>query len=140
MPNLRSVAKAWYRRLMMRLSPVRGGAMQQATAAAATAVLNYDLMTGQTFRLAPFRRYIKRAGLAGSAAVGDTQVRLMAGQVELVLLNNTALGMPSALADMNEIGGWVPAGVELRGIVVDAPATNPINLFIDIEDYPSMRY
>ena len=105
--------------------------LQQVSIAAATAVVGYDLLTSAEFQVAPYRRRIVASGLAGSAAALDTLIRLMVGNTEVAKQYNSATGAPDRDA-MFRIGEDVPGGTEIRAYIVDAPATNPINLALDI--------
>jgi len=104
----------------------------QFSVAAATAALQYNLATGQTWRSAPYPRVLAGAGLAGSAAALDTHVRIMAGQEEIADMFNSSLGAVNR-DDMFGIGSVIPANVEIMIIVDDAPATNPINGTLDLQ-------
>jgi hypothetical protein len=78
-----------------------------ASVAAATAVVNYDILQGHRWTRSPVNRTLVALGLAGSAAIGDTQ----------------------------PMGGlFIPAGAQLSGTVVDAATTSPINATLSIED------
>lgn len=111
---------------------VEGASLVAVSVAAATAVVDYNLLQSHPDRSSMRPRRIKTGGLAGSAAALDTLVRILVGATRVADLYNQATGAPSALASMFEIGASVPAGVEVSAIVVDAPATNPINLALDI--------
>lgn len=111
--------------------PVGGGALQQVSIAAATAVLGYDLLRDASFRVANYWRKVMLVGLAGSAAALDTAVRLLARNVEIAFLYNAATG--AVLRDhMFSVGERIPPGIELIARVEDAPATNAINFAADI--------
>ena len=105
----------------------------QVSIAAATAVLGYDLAGGTTWRVAGRARRIIGAGLAGSAAALDAKVDLFIGDMKVGELYNTSLGAVQRNVDIFRIGQIVPAGAPVSAKVVDAPATNPLNLTIDFE-------
>lgn len=109
-------------------------AIQQVSVAAATAIAEYDLMRDTVFREANNNRRIVAAGLAGSAAALDTLIRLMAGTRQIAVMYNTATGAPQTDRDMQRLGEIIPGGTPIHAFVVDAPATNPINLSLDIVD------
>jgi len=72
------------------------------------------------------------AGLAGSAAALDTIVDLYVGPTFIARLFNTATG--AVLVDAHMFGiknVFVPAGQRVQAKVVDAPASNPINIAIE---------
>ena len=108
-----------------------GGALQQVSIAAATAVVNYDLLTDAIFQTDGRSRRIVAAGLAGSAAALDTIVRLMAGTRQIGTIYNAATGAVTR-DSMFRIGEDIPPNTPIHAYVVDAPATNPINLALDI--------
>lgn len=104
----------------------------QFSVAAATAVVGYNLATGQTWRSAPFNRRLSGMGLTGSAAALDTHVRIMAGQQEIGDMFNSATGAVNRDA-MFGVGALIPGGVELMVLVDDAAASNPINGALDLQ-------
>jgi hypothetical protein len=99
---------------------------------AASAVVGYDLLTSRPNAQISNGDTISSAGLRGSAAAGDTQVRLMAGNAQIGDLFNSDTGFPTG-TDMIPVG-YTHRGptVRLYAQVVDAPATNPINLVVNI--------
>jgi len=107
-------------------------ALIQASVAAATAVVGYDLFQGKPNAQISPGQVVKRAGMLGSAVAGDTRVDLMAGNRKIGELYNRALGFP-AETDMFDIDYRHRGPSErLYAIVVDAPATNAINLAVTI--------
>jgi hypothetical protein len=103
--------------------------------AAAVAVVNYDILQNERWTRSPVNRTLVAMGLAGSAAIGDTQVDYYIDEVRIAGLFNTATGFPQVNRDMQPMGGlFIPAGAQLSGIVIDAAATNPINTTLSIED------
>jgi len=109
-----------------------GESLISVSIAAATAVVDYNLLQSHPDRSAMRPRRIKSGGLAGSAAALDTLVRILVGSTRVADLYNQATGAVAADASMFEINSIVPRGVEISAMVVDAPATNPINLALDV--------
>jgi hypothetical protein len=105
--------------------------LEQISIAAASATVGTDLLSDAQFAESPNRRRIVAAGLAGSAAALDTEVRLVAGVVDIGKMFNAATGANNR-DTMFRIGEDIEPGVRIRAYVVDAPATNPINLALDI--------
>lgn len=103
----------------------------QVSVAAATAVLGYDLCSNTTWQNSGANRTILAAGLAGSAAALDSKVDLFVGSVKVGEMYNTSTGAVQRNVDMFRVGQRVPAGMPISALVVDAPATNPLNLTID---------
>jgi len=122
-------------RLVLEHEKVQKGidmALLQQSIAAATAVVGYDLLTSDLLATAQYARTIDSAGLAGSAAALDTIVDLYVGPTFIARLFNTAQG--AVLVDAHMFGiknVFVPAGQRVQAKVVDAPATNPINIAIE---------
>lgn len=103
----------------------------QVSVAAATAVLGYDLAAATTWRVAAFDRIIVAAGLAGSAAALDTKIDIFVGNVKVGDMYNSGTGAPNR-DSMFRVGYPVAAGAPISAIITDAPATNPINLALDL--------
>lgn len=103
----------------------------QTSVAAAVAVVGYDLALNTTWRTASVNRRILAAGLAGSAAALDTKVDLFVSNVKVGEMYNAATGA-NTRDTMFRVGYPVPAGAPISVIVTDAPATNPINLAVDL--------
>ncbi len=104
----------------------------QTSIAAATSVLGYDLLAGNPFQQAAHPRRIVAIGLKGSAAALDTKIDVMVGPLKVAELYNSGTGAPNR-DDLFRIGALVPATQELHAYITDAPATNPINLSVDLE-------
>lgn len=111
-------------------------AVYEDSIAAATAVVGYDLMSGIPYaRSSGADRVIREAGLAGSAAALDTRIGVFIGGVKVGQLFNKATGHVLADAHMADFGdALIPAGEALALLVEDAPATNPINFTIVVEE------
>lgn len=105
-----------------------------ASVPAATAVIGADLFVGQVWARSPVDRILTGVGLAGSAAIGDTEVEIFIDEVRVGQFFNVALGFPNQdhIQDLEDL--FVPAGAQLRSIVRDAAATNPINQTVVLED------
>jgi len=108
----------------------------QGRVAAATAIIGFDLFTGQVWSRTPQPRAISSFGLAGSAALGDTEVDIMLGELRIGNFFNSRTGVTSPnFDDVMQLGGlFIPGGSLLRCIVRDAPATNPIAYLINLRD------
>tara|TARA_Y100000310_G_C20676205_1_gene813198 strand:+ start:2301 stop:2675 length:375 start_codon:yes stop_codon:yes gene_type:complete len=105
--------------------------VQQSSIAAATAVVGYDLLRDEGFKSAQFERRIVAAGLTGSAAAGDTEVELFIGSVSIGTLFNSATGFNNR-DSLFRLGENVPPNAAISAVVRDAPATNPINIALDV--------
>ena len=101
--------------------------------AAAQAPLQTDLLRNSVHRLQGYDRVITGAILGGSAATGDTQVALFVSDVQVAELVNLYQQPLSGYA-MFPVDAFVPAGAELRAIVTKAPTTNPIIIYIEIDE------
>lgn len=102
--------------------------------AAATAVVGYDLLVGTVYARGPKHRTINAVGLKGSAAAGDTIVDIYVDEVRIGTFQNTGTGIPNKDDLFMTERNIIPAGAQLRAVVTDAPATNPINLMVTLED------
>lgn len=108
-------------------------ALNVLSVAAATAVVGYDLLTNRPdIASGGVQRVIRALGLTGSAAAGDTAVDIKVGNRTVATLYNNATGFPTADAGQFKTAYGVPAGSPVSAIVTDAPATNPINLLVDV--------
>lgn len=108
-------------------------ALNILSVAAATAVVGYDLLTNRPdIASGSARRIIRSLGLTGSAAAGDTSVDIKVGNRTVATLYNNATGFPTADAGKFVTAYNVPPGSPVSAIVTDAPATNPINLLVDV--------
>jgi len=101
--------------------------------AAATAVLGYDmLVTRNDISVAGRPRVLRALGLTGSAAAGDSALDIYIGTVRVATIYNSATGFPTNDAAKFPCSYAVPMSTPVSVIVVDAPATNPLNLLIDL--------
>ncbi len=102
--------------------------------AAATAILNADLLVGERYKRTPQNRTLEAVGLTGSAAIGDTEVEMFIDEIRVGSFFNNALAFPQNdhLVPLESL--FIPGGAELQAIVIDAALTNPINLMLSLED------
>lgn len=108
-------------------------ALSVISVAAATAVVGYDLLTNRSdIAGAGVNRVLRSVGLTGSAAAGDSEVEIKVGNRTVATLFNSATGFPTNDASKFNTAYAVPAGANVSVIVKDAPATNPLNLLIDV--------
>jgi len=108
-------------------------ALTTVSVLAATAILGVDLLRNRPdVQSAGRPRVIRSLALTGSAAVGDTQVDIKVGDRVIATLYNSSLGFATADADQFKTQYRVNAGSPISAVVTDAPATNPINLQIDV--------
>lgn len=108
-------------------------ALSVVSVAAATAVVGYDLLTNRPdISVASTPRTLRAIGLTGSAAAGDAAVDIKVSSRTVATLFNSGTGFPLADASKFDTAYVVPAGAPVSVIVTDAPATNPLNLLIDV--------
>jgi len=108
-------------------------ALSVISVAAAVAVVGYDLLTNRPdIAVASQPRTLRAVGLTGSAAAGDAAVDIKVASRTVATLFNSALAFPTADAATFATSYLVPAGSPVSVIVTDAPATNPLNLLIDV--------
>lgn len=102
--------------------------------AAATAVLNADLLVGERFKRVPQGRTLEGLALTGSAAIGDSEVEIFIDEVRVGSFFNNALAFPNNdhLLPLESL--FIPGSAELQAIVIDAATTNPLNLMLALED------
>lgn len=101
--------------------------------AAAVAVVGYDLLSNRPDVQSSARPRVLRAiALTGSAAAGDSVVDVKVGNRTVVTLYNTATGFPTNDASKFPTAYAVPAGSPVSIVVTDAPATNPLNVLVDV--------
>lgn len=111
-------------------------AVFETSTAAATAVVGYDLLATLPYaRVSGGGRVLRSAGMAGSAAALDSRIGVMVGGIKIGQLYNGATGGVSGDRDMTDFGdAWIPPGETLSLLVEDAPATNPLNVRVVIEE------
>ncbi len=102
--------------------------------AAAVAVVGADLFTGEVWARSPQNRALTGVGVRGSLAAGDTELEIFIDEVRAgdYFNNNTGFPNNDDVIPLESLG--IPAGAQLRAIVRDAAATNPINVMITVED------
>ena len=102
--------------------------------AAATAIVGADLLTGEVFARAPQNRVLMGIAMTGSAAEGDSAADVYIDEVRVSALYNGNLLFPDNddLLPLEALG--VPAGAQLRVIVTDAAATNPLACMVALRD------
>lgn len=105
----------------------------EVTIAAATAVLNYDLLRDEPWTVADVPRVITGFGVTGSAAAGDSGADLKVRTNAVARKYNTVTGFPTG-DHIQPIRAYVPAGAKISCPVIDAPATNPLNAIFLVED------
>lgn len=105
------------------------GMVDEISVAAAVAVVDYNLLSNSKYRQLGHNRRIRGLAVCGSAAAGDTIVALYVGRNEVGRFYNLATGFPTR-DHMRSINHAVPGNAEVSLIVVDAPATNPLNASI----------
>lgn len=102
--------------------------------AAATAIVGYDINTDKFWASLPQNRVIRGIALKGSAAAGDTEIDFYVDAVFIANLFNNNTGFPNIDDVMPLENLLIPGGGHLRAVVVNAPATNPINALYLLED------
>lgn len=108
--------------------------------AAADLTANNDMIEKATQQWKPARnqskpRIIRAAGLTGSAAAHDMQIRLEAGGKPLCNLYNTITGGPVDVgADIWPVGAGVPANTDFKAVITDAGGTNPAYLILIMDE------
>lgn len=112
--------------------------------AAAVAIVGYNLLQGEDWvKTSSQTRKVVRVALVGSAAVFDTKVAISAGGKRIATVFNTVSGATPALSKDFYVDiqtpEWIRAGEALVAEVLDAPATNPIVLAMDILELPPRR-
>lgn len=103
----------------------------EVSVAAAVAVLDYNLLGSSPHRQTTRSRRLTAAGLTGSAAAGDSAISILVNQTEVARIYNSSTGFPNR-DSLKAINVSVPPSAEVAAIVVDAPATNPLNLLMEI--------
>ena len=104
------------------------------SSAAASAPLQTDLLRDSVHRLQGYDRMITGAILGGSSTAGDTKIALFVSDVQVAELLNLSNDQPLSGYAMFPVDAFVPGGAEMRAIVTDAPTTNPINLYIEVDE------
>lgn len=107
--------------------------------AAATAVVGYDLLSGiPEAQSSGALRIAVAGGLVGSAAAGDSAAEIRVGNQRHATLYNVTTGFVNYDRDRRPLGRVIiPPGDRLSVIVTDAPATNPLNGFVEVIEVPA---
>lgn len=99
----------------------------ETTVAAATAVLGYDLLSGNRDSRSTVARTIVGLWCTGSAAAGDTIFDLYVDGQRKGTYRNTATGLtPDMDHDYIALETYVPPNALIEAIVTDAASTNPV--------------
>ena len=106
----------------------------QISVAAATAVLGYDLFGDEWFQIMNEDRELTGIGVAGSTDALDTLLELFVGTQKIGEFYTKAAGAVLMDAHRVTLEVDVEAGDMLHLYVVDAPATNPINVDLEWEE------
>lgn len=104
----------------------------EVSVAAATAVLDFNLLGNSQHRQSSRARRLRSVALKGSAAAGDTRVSISVNQREIASIFNSGTGFPNR-DDLKAVGEAIPTNAEISAIIQDAPATNPINLMLEFD-------
>lgn len=105
-----------------------------SSTAAATAVVGFDLFSGEVWARTPNNRVLQGVGLAGSAVIGDAEVEFFIDEVRVSQMFNNSLLFPDndTLLPLENL--FIPSGSQLRAVVRDAPATNVLNAMVAVRD------
>jgi len=105
-----------------------------AAVAAATAIVGFDIFTGEVWARSPVDRILTGTGVTGSAVIGDTELEMFIDEVRVGSFFNNRLLVPTQdeVVDLEDL--FIPAGAQLRSIVRDAPATSIIYHTVVVED------
>lgn len=101
----------------------------EVSIAAASAPVGTNLLADSIYGQSRVARQIRGVALKGSAAAGDTIVAILVDTMEIGRIFNSGTGFPNR-DDIKPLVANVPAGAQLFANIVDAPATNPINLLM----------
>ena len=102
---------------------------------AAVAIVGADLFDGETWARSPVDRVLKGIAYTGSAVIGDTEIEVYIDEVRVGSFFNSALLTPQVDRDvmpLEDLG--IPAGAQLRAVVVDAAATSIVYTMAALED------
>jgi len=105
----------------------------EVSIAAATAVLDFNLLANNQHRQSNRTRRLRSVALRGSAAAGDTKVSISVNQTEIASIYNSGTGFPNR-DDLKGVGESIPPQSEISAVITDAPATNPINLMLEFDN------
>lgn len=104
----------------------------EASVAAATAVVDYDVFTGVAQAIISRGQRVTGVAVKGSAAAGDTiiQVETSFGPIARLYNNNTGFPGRDDVLPVDYVHNGEQSRIYAK--VVDAPATNPINVLVVI--------
>ena len=106
-----------------------------ADVTAAVAIVGADLFSGETWARSPVDRVLNGIAYTGSAVIGDTEIEVFIDEVRVGSFFNSALLTPQIDRDIQPLEALgVPAGAQLRGVVIDAAATSIVYALVAIED------
>lgn len=107
----------------------------QIKVAQATAVANYNILQGEKYKSANYKRMLKSAALVGSTNPGDCSVEFWAGESRLGKIFNSSGGanLVPKKDDLQYINAVIAKGSELQAKVVDAAVGNDIILQVSID-------
>ena len=113
----------------------------EVSVAAATAVINYDMLSSSAAaqrgaRMSNVVRVITGIGVCGSAAAGDCEVQIFVEDAYYGNMKNKATGGVTNDHILKGLDIPVPAAAQIRIVVSVAPGTNPLNVVIQTADYP----
>ena len=102
---------------------------------AAVAIVGADLFVGEVWARSPQDRVLNGIAYTGSAVIGDTEIEVYIDEVRVGAFFNSALLTPQVDRDVVPLEGLgVPAGAQLRALVVDAAATSVVYTSAALED------
>jgi len=109
---------------------------------AAGATSSNLLANEKSFLTSRYWRRISRIGLAGSATVADHELIVSFGKREIARLrastvNSDVMPTDDDMKSMSE-PALCPPGTDIILEVTDAPATNPLNWVIEIQELPEL--
>lgn len=102
---------------------------------AAVAIVGADLLSGQVWARTPNDRVLNGLAYTGSAVIGDTEIEVYIDEVRVGSFFNSALLTPQVDRDVQPLESLgIPAGAQLRAVVIDAAATSLVYLMMALED------
>ncbi len=102
---------------------------------AAVAIVGADLFLGEVWARTPNDRTLNGLAYTGSAVIGDTEIEVYIDEVRVGSFFNSALLTPQVDRDMQPLESLgIPAGAQLRAIVIDAAATSVVYTQVALED------
>ena len=101
---------------------------------AAIAIVGADLFDGEVWARAPQDRILTGIAYTGSAVIGDTEIEVYIDEVRVGSFFNSKLLTPDGddIMPLEDLG--VPAGAQIRALVVDAAATSIVYAQAILED------